>query len=162
MLQKESLVGGGSHAGYLIAYKPPLLAISRPIPSTFACHGDSLDTRRCVFQDVVVQGGEIYYYITDPLVTTVPPMLCSMVNKPEKYAASCNVRVLSDPTAIATLIAQIKKTQHLNLGLALNRLNVGNAYHILFEDKIPSMAMIYNTRATAPSPTFSTPSSSKT
>ena len=102
-----------------------------------------MDTRRCVFQNVIVQGGVIYYYAEDPLVVTVPPMLCSMVNTPEMNAAPCEVRVLSDPTAIATLLAQTNKIQHFNLGLALHRLNPGNAYHLLFEDMIPAVAMIY-------------------
>lgn len=124
--------------------KPPLLAMSRSNPSTFACQGYSLDTRRCIFQNVVVQRGVIYYYAEDPLIATVPPMLCSMVNMPEMYAAPCDVRVISDPTAIATILAQTNKTENFNLGLALHRLNPGNAYHLLFEDMIPAMAMIYN------------------
>ena len=90
-----------------------------------------------------MRGGVIYYYAEDPLVVTVPPMLCSMVNTPEMSAAPCDVRVLSDPPAIATLLAQTNKRQHVNLGLALNRLNPGNAYHLLFEDMIPAVAMIY-------------------
>ena len=119
------------------ARKPPLLT-----PSTFACHGDSLDTRRCVLHNVVVQKGVIYYYAEDPFIA-VPPMLCSMVNKPETFAAPCDVRVLSDSTVFAALLAQTERTQNFKFGLTLKRLNPGNAYHLLFEDMIPAMALIY-------------------
>jgi hypothetical protein len=66
-----------------------------------------------------------------------------MVNTPKNFAAPCDVRILSDSTAFAKLLAKTKKTQHFNLGLTLSRVNPGNAYHLLFEDMIPAMALIY-------------------
>lgn len=109
--------------------------------SPFACHGDSTDTRQCVFRNVIVKDGAIWLYHEDANVT-VPTMLCSAVNKPPLYVHECKVHVVSNMTAFSQLLLETADTPRFDLGVALHRLNPYNAYHAIFEDMIPGTAMM--------------------
>jgi hypothetical protein len=113
-----------------------------PSRSHFQCQGDSRDTRRCVFHNVVVQDGVFWLEAPDPRDPSAAPpsLLCSTTNGPEKHTKPCDVRFAADAFAWRTLLDATTESRRFATGVALYRLNPGNAYHVLFEDMIPIVA----------------------
>lgn len=109
--------------------------------SRFTCHGESTDTRQCVFHGVIVQEGAIWLYRKD-VPTVVPPVLCSTANQPSFHASLCKVHVITDVQNFVKLLRKTSSTPHFDVGVALHRLNPSNAYHTIYEDMIPAAAML--------------------
>jgi len=109
--------------------------------SRVTCHGNSTETRQCVFRDVIVENGVIWLYKTHP-DSGIPRVLCSQVNQPSSFARECEIRIVSDGRKYAHLLRKASKSLLLDVGVALSRLNPSNVYHAIFEDLIPTIAMM--------------------
>jgi hypothetical protein len=73
--------------------------------SSFKCTGDSPDTRRCVFRDVLIVQTEVWFIAEDGEegAAGVPEVLCSVANHPDFFRFPCPVHVFNKTTVLQQL-----------------------------------------------------------